>query len=125
MFHSDAKVKLMLASRGLPFKPCGLNADWCVSAWHLSPGQPNMNSGDIYLLDTERKDDGDVELFEIVQRTYPPEDQMESVDDTDNVKVLQGPGKLESVVNRWLFKQPNTEGEANGDTAPDGGQRGV
>ena len=39
-----------LRAAGLPVRPCGLNADWCVRAWHLGPSTtPNMVSGDLYL----------------------------------------------------------------------------
>lgn len=40
-------VRQELTVRGLPYKSCGLNADWCVSAWHLSEGEPNKTSGGI------------------------------------------------------------------------------
>ena len=43
---------------------CGLNADWSVMAWHLSPGPANKTSGDFYFLDNE---DG---TWSIVKRTY-------------------------------------------------------
>lgn len=39
-----------LRAFGLPVRPCGLNADWSVCAWHLGPSAtPNMTSGDVYL----------------------------------------------------------------------------
>lgn len=67
----DRTVDSVLTDLGLPIKPCGLNADWCVSAWHLSKGTPNITDGDYYLLDTEEKsDDDDSWLFEIVTRRY-------------------------------------------------------
>lgn len=34
------------------FTPCGLNADWCVSAWHILGTTPNIGKG-VYLLDQE------------------------------------------------------------------------
>jgi len=48
----------------LRYRHCGLNADWCVSAWHLSCGTANTVSGDRYLLDNE---DGS---YEVVRRFY-------------------------------------------------------
>ena len=39
---------------------CGLNADWCVSSWHLSGGEANLTSGDTYLIDNE---DGTYQAF--------------------------------------------------------------
>ena len=48
---------------------CGLNADWCVEAWHFGPtGTPNQHSGDYYILDLEDPDDADA--FELVRRFY-------------------------------------------------------
>mgnify|MGYP003652053588 CR=1 FL=1 len=32
---------------------CGLNADWCVSAWHVGGNEPNTVSGDIYVVEDE------------------------------------------------------------------------
>lgn len=101
----EDKVRMMLDSRGLPFKPCGLNADWCVSAWHLSDGEPNTNSGDFYLLDTEDTNGDGVELFEIVQRNHLPEDK----EGNDDVRRAYGPDTLEKVVNQFVFKQPEND----------------
>lgn len=57
----EAQVRFLNAR----FKMCGLNADWCVSAWHIGPGcPPNTVSGDAYLLDEE---DGD---WALVRRWY-------------------------------------------------------
>lgn len=67
---SDRRVAAMLREVGLPVKPCGLNADWCVSAWHLSRGEPNVTSGDHYLIDSEEKNEQGDWLFEIVTRSY-------------------------------------------------------
>lgn len=71
----DKDVSNMLESLGLPVKPCGLNADWCVSAWHLSHGTPNITNGDRYLLDTENINDNNEPLFELVQRFYTDDDE--------------------------------------------------
>jgi len=55
---------------------CGLNADWCVSAWFIKPAVvvydresvPNMSDGSAYLTDDE---DG---TFSIVRRYYSDDD---------------------------------------------------
>lgn len=58
-------VSKTLVANGLPCAPCGLNADWCVSAWCFGPGAPNVNEEPtLYLLDTE--DDNDT--YELVSR---------------------------------------------------------
>lgn len=57
-------VKEVARDVGIKAEPAGLNADWAVEAWHLSPGRPNREPGDYYLLDNE---DGGLEL---VQRFY-------------------------------------------------------
>jgi hypothetical protein len=94
----EERVALMLMSRGLPIKPCGLNADWSVAAWHLDWGEPNTTDGDFYLLDTEETDEHGEPLFEVVQRFY-------GVDDEESVKPVEGqsPGRLAEAVNKWLF----------------------
>lgn len=52
---------------GVHLTPCGLNADWCGSAWHLDNGnRPNTVSGDLYLT----QDDDDDDLFSLVVRVY-------------------------------------------------------
>ena len=33
--------------------PCGLNADWCIQAWHYGTNIPNYEDGDYYVLDNE------------------------------------------------------------------------
>ncbi len=33
--------------------PCGLNADWCIQAWHYGTNEPNSVDGDCYVLDNE------------------------------------------------------------------------
>ncbi len=51
---NDATVNAALLSANLPCVPCGLNADWSVSAWFFGVGKPNANSEPaLYLLDTE------------------------------------------------------------------------
>lgn len=65
-----ANVADQLAKRNLPVKPCGLNADWSVEAWHLSAGEPNKTSGDYYLTDDELQDNDGHAMFSICQRFY-------------------------------------------------------
>lgn len=51
------------------FTQCGLNADWCVTAYHLGPSdEPNKNSGDFYLIDNEDK------TWSVMQVIYPTDD---------------------------------------------------
>lgn len=53
-------------------RDCGLNADWCVSAWHIGPSSvPNKNNGDFYIVDDE---DG---TYGIVQRFHRDDDNDE------------------------------------------------
>lgn len=48
---------------------CGLNADWCVQAWHFGPAPlPNHKDGDYYICDLEDSDTPDA--FEVVRRYY-------------------------------------------------------
>ena len=50
-------------------QPVGLNADWCVSAWHLGPGVvPNTQNGDWYVIDTEA--DEPQPYYDVVRRWY-------------------------------------------------------
>jgi len=67
-----AYVSSLLEAYGLPVKPCGLNADWSVSAYHLSEGTPNTQSGDFYLLDDEITPDDYAHgtTYSLVQRFY-------------------------------------------------------
>jgi len=48
--------------------PCGLNADWCVQAWHYGKNTPNCVDGDYYVLDNE---DGKF----IVARYFPSKEE--------------------------------------------------
>ena len=74
----------------LRFTSCGLNADWCVSAWHVGDNKPNTVSGDIYVIEDE---DAYPELarFLVVQRTYTED---EDIDDKD----LAGPLTAEDAI---------------------------
>jgi len=55
------------------FVQCGLNADWCVTSYHLGPsGEPNKNSGDMYLVDNE---DGTWSIMQVVYPTDDPQDR--------------------------------------------------
>lgn len=48
-------IEAVLEAQGLKqHTPCGLNASWSSSAWHLGPSdKPNWNARDLYLIDTE------------------------------------------------------------------------
>jgi len=48
--------------------PCGLNADWCVQAWHYGTNKPNCVDGDYYVLDNE---DGNF----LVARYFPSKEE--------------------------------------------------
>lgn len=74
------RVGWFLARAGLPVKPCGLNADWNVQAWHLSPGRPNVTPG-VYLLDTEEEIRSGVPRYALVRRRYDPEDEGDDIED--------------------------------------------
>ena len=50
------------------WKPCGLNGDWCVEAYHYGFKSPNLWDGDYYVTDQE---DG---TFDVV-RYYPERDE--------------------------------------------------
>jgi hypothetical protein len=103
----EQRVALLLMSRGLAVRPCGLNADWAVSAWALSDGEPNTVEGGFYLLDTEETDEHGEPLFEVVQRFYTADDP--DGDGNDTVKGITGPGRLAPVVNEWLFSDARKE----------------
>lgn len=61
-------IKEALTAAGLPYRPCGLNADWSVEAYHCGPSAtPNATPGDLYILDDE---DGTF----AVAHYYPGED---------------------------------------------------
>ena len=48
--------------------PCGLNADWCIQAWHYGTNDPNCVDGDYYVLDNE---DGNF----LVARYFPSKEE--------------------------------------------------
>ena len=48
--------------------PCGLNADWCIQAWHYGASDPNCVDGDYYVLDNE---DGNF----LVARYFPSKEE--------------------------------------------------
>lgn len=72
------------------FTACGLNADWCVSAWHVGDNEPNTVSGDIYVVEEEDDFDEPARFF-VVQRFY--ED-----DDNDEINELAGPLTAEDAI---------------------------
>lgn len=57
--------------RGVCFVSCGLNADWCVSAFCLSDAAPNITQGAYYIIDQE--DD----TWSLVRRFHDPDDEAE------------------------------------------------
>ena len=73
---------------------CGLNADWCVSAWFIKPAVvvydresvPNMSDGSAYLTDDE---DG---TFSIVRRYY-------SDDDNDRIDTVASFERFADAIN--------------------------
>lgn len=52
---------------------CGLNADWCVQAWHYGTNTPNFEDGDYYVVDNE---DGNF----LIHQTFPSENDKEDYD---------------------------------------------
>ena len=89
---------------------CGLNADWSVSAWHVSgSSEPNLHTGDRYIIDCE---DG---YFELVERWIcdtaggkysgmPDRYRHEADGHNDLIRTLQiwGPAKS----GEWGFSLP-------------------
>ncbi len=52
--HDDSLIEQFMKHYGLPYRPCGLNANWNCQAWHLGPSTtPNKHKGDYYILDRE------------------------------------------------------------------------
>lgn len=97
---SPERVRDLLARSGVAYKPCGLNADWAVSAYHLSPGEPNRNSGDHYLLDDEETDDSGRPLFSVVRRLYTADGP--DGDGNDDVQQVVKQGLLHNVIAEWV-----------------------
>ena len=50
-----------------PPNGCGLNADWCVSAWFYGPGEANQTPGGVYVVENE---DDDPCTYSVVRRWY-------------------------------------------------------
>ena len=79
------------------YRSCGLNADWCVQAWHLGPGPgPNRWSGDYYILD----DEGEPGNFILVRRRYEDEEGEDIVGGSEEVEEVSS-GKVEKVLTDW------------------------
>lgn len=74
---------------------CGLNADWCVSAWHVGDNEPNTVSGDIYVVENEDNFDEPARFF-VVQRFYI--DDNDEISENDEVKELAGPLTAEAAI---------------------------
>ncbi len=70
---------------------CGLNADWCIQAWHYGTNEPNSVDGDYYVLDNE---DGKF----LVQRYFPSERDKEEHDPYKEVVFIASfPTKAEAM----------------------------
>lgn len=64
------EIEAAFTRYSLPFRPCGLNADWIFQAYHLGPSsEPNRVSGDLYVFHDEDADD-DSASFQLFRRTY-------------------------------------------------------
>lgn len=63
---------------------CGLNADWCCRAWHMSSEyEPNLNDGDIYVVDDEGSSPP---RFCIVRRWHEePNDNVEYISESPDL----------------------------------------
>ena len=73
------------------WRTCGLNADWCVQAWHYGVNEPNVVDGDYYVIDNE---DGNF----LVQRYYPSERYKEDHDSYKEVVFVKSfPSKREAM----------------------------
>jgi len=76
-------------------QPCGLNADWSVSAWFLSGGKINMEEG-YYIIDLEEEDNG-IEQYAIVRRTFE--------DVEDPILSITYGGKEDILARAELYRQ--------------------
>ena len=99
---------------------CGLNADWCVKAWHFGPSEkPNETSGDVYVIDNEDSS------FHVVRRFYDSSEMVSTlravfaggvqvVSDEDETQTLAIVGDFETAVSlankavRNLNPKPNS-----------------
>jgi len=82
------------------FTACGLNADWCVSAWHVGDNEPNRVSGDIYVVEDE-DDFPKAARFFVVQRFYKD-------GDNDEINELAGPLTAEDAILTCEYYTMNT-----------------
>ena len=74
-----AILKAAADDRGVCFASCGLNADWCVSAFCLSDAIPNITQGAYYIIDEE--DD----TWSLVRRFHDPDEEAEPNPHDDEV----------------------------------------
>jgi len=57
------------------FTGCGGGADWCVSAWHVGPGQrANCHDGDYYIIDPENPNDDINDVTYLLVRYFLEDD---------------------------------------------------
>jgi hypothetical protein len=80
---------------------CGLNADWCVQAWHYGTNAPNCVDGDYYVVDNE---DGDF----LVHQTFPSERDKE---DHDQYKEVVFKARFSSKREAMAFVESKLKGE--------------
>lgn len=81
MLETDEEIERALNSqaritgKGKVSGNVGLNADWNVSAWAVTPGRPNRTQGMLYVLDDERG------TLQLVQRYYGEGEAAEKLDE--------------------------------------------
>lgn len=80
------------------FTQCGLNADWCVCAWHLGIGEPNKTDGELYLIDNED------ESYSIVIRHYAAEHGEPSEDFIYPLVQFKTPDELMKWIGRNVMR---------------------
>ena len=82
------------------FATCGLNADWGVTAFHLSGGRPNVASGDFYLLQNEESAGG----WKVVIRTCKDDrpDRLTADAGQDLIEEVQ---EFDDAASAWAWLQ--------------------
>ncbi len=90
-----------LKRKGLKGRQCGLNADWSVQAWQLSPGPLNRVSGGVFLLDTEEQDREGWDLFNIVRRFDEEDPEYQGDGMNSEIRTIVEPGRLDKVLDAY------------------------